>query len=117
MLVHIYPVSMSGPRHGSRYGTSKGVFLKERGYFRHLPVNNYLSGDGKSHVYYGPAYYVPSERRWVTYVEYRSLPPQTRRDAILMDSEDKWREFQLQRDKVKEPSGEHNVQFCSYKPL
>ncbi|XP_076461083.1 uncharacterized protein LOC143293754 [Babylonia areolata] len=96
---------MSGPRYGSRYGTSKGVFLNRRGYFNHVPVHNYLSGDGKSHVYMGPGYYVPSERAWLTFAEYRSLPRETRRDAILMESEDQWREFQLKRDKVHQPSG------------
>ncbi|KAK7109990.1 uncharacterized protein [Littorina saxatilis] len=96
---------MSGPRFGSRYGTSKGVYLNRRGNFNHVPIHNYLSGDGKSHVYYGPAYYVPSERSWISYAEYHSLPRESRRDAILMESEDQWREFQAKRDSVHQPSG------------
>lgn len=44
------------------------------------PSNNYLSGDGKSLVYEGSGYYVPSERgRWIKTCDYRYvrryLPP------------------------------------------
>ncbi|WAQ93877.1 hypothetical protein MAR_006348 [Mya arenaria] len=49
------------------------------------PSNNYLSGDGMSHVFEGPGYYVPSERGWT-----KSLPRETRRDAIDMQSHDQW---------------------------
>lgn len=97
---------MPGPRYGSRHGTSRGEFLNQRGYFNPVPVDNYLSGDGKSHVYRGPGYYIPSERRWVTFVDYHSLPTETRRDAILMESEDQWREFQQKRDMKSFPMGE-----------
>ncbi|XP_060579128.1 uncharacterized protein LOC132736072 isoform X3 [Ruditapes philippinarum] len=67
------------------------------------PYNNYLSGDGKSLVYEGPGYYVPSERgRWIQYSDYRSLPREARRDAIDMQSEDQFVNFMRQRDT---PSG------------
>lgn len=88
-----------------KYATSKGQILFERGYWNPMPINTYLSGDGLSHCYRGPAYYVPSERAWMDYKDYRSLPPITRRDAIHMDSEDKYREFQRKRDSRPHPSG------------
>ncbi|CAG5129457.1 unnamed protein product [Candidula unifasciata] len=88
-----------------QYATSKGQILFERGYWNPMPINTYLSGDGLSHCYRGPAYYVPSERAWVDYKDYHSLPPLTRRDAIHMDSEDKYREFQKKRDSRPHPSG------------
>ncbi|XP_046356242.1 uncharacterized protein LOC124135085 [Haliotis rufescens] len=62
------------------------------------PSNNYLSGDWKSHVWMGQQYYVPSERDWIKYHDYRSLPRETRRDAIDMQSEDQWVAFTRQRD-------------------
>ena len=73
------------------------------------PYNNFFSGDGKSHVYEGPAYYVPSERgNWIKQHDYRSLPRETKRDAIDVQSEDQWVEFMRQRDT---PSG--NVDACT----
>jgi len=67
------------------------------------PSNNYLSGDGKSHVYEGAGYYVPSERgNWIKYSDYRSLPREARRDAKDFQSEDQFVEFVRQRDT---PSG------------
>lgn len=72
------------------YGTSAGTNVRLRGPYNATPVNNYLAGDGKSHVYMGPAYYVPSENRWIKFHEYRSIPRETRRDAILMESEEQW---------------------------
>ncbi|KAL5007672.1 hypothetical protein ScPMuIL_016478 [Solemya velum] len=69
---------------------------------RSTPANNYLSGTGKSLVWAGQAHYVPSERSWIGYHQYRSLPRDTKRDAIDMQCEDQWVEFQRQRDT---PSG------------
>lgn len=70
-----------------------------------MPVNSYLSGDGLSPCYRGSGYYVPSERKWIDYKDFRSLPSATRRDAIHMDSEDKYRDFTLKRDSKPQPSG------------
>ena len=70
-----------------------------------VPAHNYLSGTGKSHVFYGPAYYVPSENRWITQEKYRSLPRETRRDAILFESEDDWVAWKIKNDKPHPPSG------------
>lgn len=67
------------------------------------PYNNYLSGDGKSYIWAGPGYYVPSERTWIRYPDYRHLPRETRRDAIDFQSEDAWVDFMRNRD---QPSGE-----------
>ncbi|XP_041365604.1 uncharacterized protein LOC121380719 [Gigantopelta aegis] len=86
-----------------QYSTSKGTFLHERGPRNPVPTDNYFSGDGKSYTYQGPAYYVPSELRWISYHEYRSLPLETRRDAILFESEDDWVAFLRKRDKAKQP--------------
>ncbi|KAK7469523.1 hypothetical protein BaRGS_00036469 [Batillaria attramentaria] len=66
------------------------------------PVNNYLSGDAKSYIWAAPAYYVPSERTWIRYPDYRSLPRETRRDVIDFQSEDQWVDFMRHRD---QPSG------------
>ena len=88
-----------------KYATSKGQSLFERGYWNPMPVDTYLSGDGLSHTYRGSGYYVPSERSWIDYKDYRSLPPLTRRDAIHMDSEEKYRAFQRRRDARPNPSG------------
>jgi len=96
---------MSGPRYGSRYHTSQGTILFQRGHQCPRPTHNYLSGDGKSHVYHGSGYYTPSERKWISYVDYRSLPRETRRDAIHMESEDQWVAFMRKRDSVHQPSG------------
>lgn len=87
------------------YGTSAGTNVRLRGPYNSTPVNNYLAGDGKSHVYMGPAYYVPSENRWIKFHEYRSLPRETRRDAILMESEEQWVAYQRKRDKATQPGG------------
>nr|QJP04096.1 trochin [Terebratalia transversa] len=65
------------------------------------PTNNYLSGDGKSAVWKGHSFYVPSERRFVKYHEYRALPPERRADAKDYQREDDWRKFQYQRDRPK----------------
>ncbi|XP_067650053.1 uncharacterized protein [Haliotis asinina] len=85
--------------------TGKGTMLSERGPHNSVPVDNYPSGDGKSYVYEGSGYYVPSERSWVKYHEYRSIPPSTRRDAILFESEEQWRKYQSQRDSRSAPGG------------
>ena len=72
---------------------------------KHLstPENNFFSGDGKSLVWEGPGYYVPSERgNWIKQHAYRSLPRETKRDAIDFQSEDEWVAFMRQRDT---PSG------------
>ncbi|KAK3591973.1 hypothetical protein CHS0354_031481 [Potamilus streckersoni] len=66
------------------------------------PSNNYLSGDWKSHVWSGQAHYVPSERAWISYHDSRSLPRETKRDAIEFQSEDEWVAFTRERDT---PSG------------
>lgn len=87
------------------YGTSAGTNVRLRGPYNSTPVNNYLAGDGKSHVYMGPAYYVPSENRWIKFHEYRSIPRETRRDAILMESEEQWVAYQRKRDKATQPGG------------
>ena len=55
---------------------------------------------------------MPSERMWISYADHRSLPRQTRRDAILMESEDQWRDFQRNRDSVHQPSGRCLVFIC-----
>ncbi|KAL8558871.1 hypothetical protein ACOMHN_054302 [Nucella lapillus] len=93
------------PRYGSRYATSKGTILFDRSVYRPTPAYNYLSGDGKSHVYEGAGYYVPSERLWQNFVQYRSIPKTSRRDAILMESEDQWVAFMRKRDSVYQPGG------------
>ncbi|KAJ8314392.1 hypothetical protein KUTeg_008953 [Tegillarca granosa] len=46
-----------------------------------------------------------SEQRWIPLHEFRSLPPETKRDAILFESEDQWREFQRLRDLPTQPGG------------
>ena len=85
---------------------------------RFRKTDNYLSGDGKSHVWpAGPGWYVPSERRFVSYHDYRSLPgtrrsdptdgnyitlPNDRRaDQREFQSEDSWREWQGKRDAAR----------------
>ena len=88
-----------------KYSTSKGTFLHERGTRNPVPTDNYFSGDVKSLNYQGPGYYVPSELRWISYHNYRSLPPETRRDAILFESEDDWVAFLRKRDTAKQPPG------------
>ncbi|KAK3591972.1 hypothetical protein CHS0354_031480 [Potamilus streckersoni] len=87
------------------YSTGLGTNLAARGPRNMVPLHNYLSGDGKSHVYKGPGYYVPSERRWISYDMVRALPRETRRDAILFESEDEWRTWQGRRDKPHSSSG------------
>ena len=96
-----------------QYATSKGQQLLDRGYWNPMPVNSYLSGDGLSPCYRGAGYYVPSERAWMDYKDHRSLPSLTRRDAIHMDSEDKYREFTKKRDSVHNPSGWFFITHCS----
>lgn len=96
---------MSGPRYGSRYHTSQGTLLFKRGTWSPRPTHNYLSGDGKSHVYRGSGYYSPSERIWINYPDHRSLPRESRRDAIHMESEDQWVAFMRKRDSCHQPSG------------
>jgi hypothetical protein len=39
-------------------------------------------------IYAGASHYVPSEQNWIKYDQYRSLPRDTKRDAIDMQSED-----------------------------
>ncbi|XP_013389164.1 uncharacterized protein LOC106157915 [Lingula anatina] len=65
----------------------------------YTPTNNYLSGDGKSEVYMGAAWYVPSERAFESYHKHGHLPPQRRVDAKEYDNEDDWRKFQYLRDR------------------
>ena len=79
--------------------------MRLRGPHNSTPLNNYLAGDGKSHVYRGPAYYVPSENRWIRFHEYRSLPRETKRDAILMESEEQGGAYQRKRDRETQPGG------------
>ncbi|XP_041365605.1 uncharacterized protein LOC121380720 [Gigantopelta aegis] len=62
------------------------------------PTHNYFSGDIKSRVWTSPRYYVPSERDWICYHDYRSLPSLTKRDAIDFQSEDDWVSFMRKRD-------------------
>ncbi|XP_070211277.1 uncharacterized protein [Littorina saxatilis] len=66
------------------------------------PTNNYFSGDGKSYVWGDASYYVPSERSWIRYPDYRSLPRESRRDAKDFQSEDEWVNFMRNRD---QPTG------------
>lgn len=84
------------------YATSAGARLFDRGPHNATPMHNYLSGDGKSLIWNGPAHYVPSERSWIGHHQYRSLPRDTKRDAKEMQSEDEWVNFMRQRDT---PSG------------
>ena len=93
------------------YSSSLGTNLFDRGPRNMVPKHNYPSGTGKSHVFYGPAYYVPSENRWITQDKYRSLPRETRRDAILFESEDDWVAWKIKNDKPHPPSGR---QFLCY---
>ncbi|ESO97201.1 hypothetical protein LOTGIDRAFT_239167 [Lottia gigantea] len=46
-----------------------------------------------SYVFMGPSYYIPGERKWVSVNDYKSLPLQVRRDAILFESEVEWRKY------------------------
>lgn len=98
----ISPVTDSYAMHRPEYGTGAGTRLFDRGPYNSTPVDNYPSGDGKSMIWRGPSHYVPSERRWTDYHQYRSLPRDTRRDAKEMQSEDQWVDFMRQRDT---PSG------------
>ncbi|XP_033761395.1 uncharacterized protein LOC117343171 [Pecten maximus] len=91
--------------HRVEYATSGGTNLKERGPYNPTPAENYLSGTGKSHVYRGPGYYIPLNNSWIQYHEYRALPPKTKRDAVLFESEDAWVEYQRKRDTAPKPSG------------
>uniref|UniRef100_A0A8W8MF65 Uncharacterized protein n=1 Tax=Magallana gigas TaxID=29159 RepID=A0A8W8MF65_MAGGI len=102
LAVFISPVTDSYAMHRPEYGTSAGTRLFDRGPYNSTPVDNYPSGDGKSMIWRGPSHYVPSERRWTDYHQYRSLPRDTRRDAKEMQSEDQWVDFMRQRDT---PSG------------
>lgn len=87
------------------YSSSLGTTLSSRGPRNMVPLDNYLAGTGKSHVYYGPGYYVPSENRWITQDKYRSLPRETCRDAILFESEEDFVAWKIQTDKPRMPSG------------
>ena len=49
---------------GLEYSTSRGTILAERGPRNMVPPANYPSGTGKSIVWSGAAYYVPSENRY-----------------------------------------------------
>ncbi|OWF35645.1 uncharacterized protein LOC110442695 [Mizuhopecten yessoensis] len=91
--------------HRKEYATSGGTYLKERGPTNAVPLHNYVSGDGKSHAYRGMAHYVPSERAWIAKDQFRSLPRETKRDAIDIQSEDQWVDFMRNRDT---PSGYYN---------
>lgn len=58
-----------------------------------MPKNDILSGDWKSHVWRGPAHYIPSERRWIAYHNYRCLPLLAKRDAKDLQSETEYVDF------------------------
>ncbi|KAH3718276.1 uncharacterized protein LOC127856636 [Dreissena polymorpha] len=90
---------------GLEYSTSRGSILAERGPRNMVPLNNYLAGTGKSIVWMGAAYYVPSENRWIQQHEYRTLPREARRDAIYFESEDDWVAWKDRRDRPSHPSG------------
>lgn len=62
------------------------------------PANNYFSGEEKSHVWKGASHYVPSERDWISYHDYRHHPRSAKRDAIDFQSEDQYVQFARQRD-------------------
>ncbi|GAB1603046.1 uncharacterized protein LOC115215480 [Argonauta hians] len=64
----------------------------------HMPTNNYLSGDWKTHNWCGPAYYIPSERRWVAYHNYRTLPELLYRDSQDFTTESEFVDFVRSRD-------------------
>ena len=97
------------------YSTSKGSYLADRGPRNMVPVHNYPAGRGKSHVYYGPAWYVPSENRWIKQHEYRALPRESRRDAIYFESEEDWVEWKIKSDKPHPPSGK--LTFINHEPF
>ena len=100
---------MLRPEYGISAGTTR---LFDRGPHNPIPTDNYLSGDGKSMIWNAPSHYVPSERSWIGYHQYRSLPQDTRRDAKEMQSEDQWVDFMRQRDtpsgNCTDLSGGHN---------
>lgn len=98
------------------YSTSKGTILADRGPRNMVPAHNYLSGTGKSINWRGPAYYVPSERRWVMQDQYRSLPRRTCRDAIYFESEDDWVTWRSKNDKPNPPAGISNAAFVMNQP-
>ncbi|CAH8446934.1 unnamed protein product [Schistosoma turkestanicum] len=52
----------------------------------------------KTSLFHGAAWYVPSERRWVNYDDYRALPRVTNRDAIDFQSEEDFMGFLKKRD-------------------
>ena len=74
-----------------------------------MPKNNYLSGDWKSHVWRGAAHYVPSERRWIAYHNYRCLPLLAKRDAKDLQSETEYVDFVRSRDT---PTGQYLKTLC-----
>ncbi|XP_052809676.1 uncharacterized protein LOC128238136 [Mya arenaria] len=90
---------------GLEYSTSHGSILAERGPRNMVPLNNYPAGTGKSIVWTGAAYYVPSENRWISQHNYRSLPREARRDAIYFEREDDWVSWKIKNDKPHPPSG------------
>ncbi|WAQ93876.1 hypothetical protein MAR_006347 [Mya arenaria] len=89
---------------GLEYSTSHGSILAERGPRNMVPLNNYPAGTGKSIVWTGAAYYVPSENRWISQHNYRSLPREARRDAIYFEREDDWVSWKIKNDKPHPPS-------------
>lgn len=64
--------------------------------------NIYLTGDWKSHMWRGASHYIPSERRWLAYHNYRCLPLLAKRDAKDLQSETEYVDFIQSRDT---PSG------------
>ncbi len=70
-----------------------------KGRERAYPNENYLSGDGKSHVWTGHGYYTPSNRSWRKHHEVKALPNDRVPDLIEFQNEDQWREWQARRDR------------------
>ena len=97
--------------HRPEYGVSGGTNIFHRGNHNPVPVHNYLSGTGKSHVYRGPGWYVPLDNSWVSYAQYRAVPEEARKVAILFESEDSWVEYQRARDLPVKPSGTLYILF------
>lgn len=65
---------------------------------RDYPNDNYLSGDGKSAIWKGHAFYAPHNRSWRDLHEVKALPWDRVPGLIEFQSEDEWREWQKKRD-------------------
>lgn len=85
----------------SRKATHLSADRRDRleGRQRAYPNDNYLSGDGKSSVWSGHAYYQPSNRRWHQHHEVKALPNARVPDLIEFRNEDDWRSWQAKRDR------------------